>query len=226
MEGIASLNALSDAGYSAQEEYKEPDELWLRRIRGLARDPEKFQAGGFHAATDVLVLYFQVMGTDTSQSAKAVLKWAKEGYHKIPFVGVSHPSRENVPQKAKKEQIARSMLEKVVGADKVGEFLSGTEPRPIQFPNHRSAFEHADFVDEEIEKCLLKGGIRERERDSVVVVNGLLVVEQREKLRLCTNAIYPNQCTEHFSLRYERLSDLPEMIEIGNYLTSSDDKHG
>ena len=52
------------------------------------------------------------------------------------------------------------------------------------------------------------------------------VVTDKPKKRLCINPMYINTHMKYEPVRYETLTDLSDMIEEGDYLTTSDDKSG
>ncbi|KXZ50413.1 hypothetical protein GPECTOR_16g587 [Gonium pectorale] len=96
------------------------------------------------------------------------------------------------------------------------QFLLGERPHPIQFPNHRSAMQHAEFVSAELARAVDQGVVRVWDLPTrPVVVNGLLVVEQTDKLRLCMNP-----------LQYERLTDVAAYLQRGEFCYATDDKSG
>ncbi|KAL0029142.1 hypothetical protein WJX77_010255 [Trebouxia sp. C0004] len=64
------------------------------------------------------------------------------------------------------------------------------------------------------------------EKDPPKVVNGLKVVTDKPKKRLCISPMYINAHMRYEPVRYEKLTDLSDMIEQGDYLTTSDDKSG
>lgn len=59
------------------------------------------------------------------------------------------------------------------------------------------------------------------------VVNGLKVVDDKPtKLRLCINPMYVNLFMRYIQVRYERLTDLVDMLGPDYYMSTSDDKSG
>ncbi|KAL0023652.1 hypothetical protein WJX77_011067 [Trebouxia sp. C0004] len=116
------------------------------------------------------------------------------------------------------------MLQKATGSENVEEFLSGREPARVQFPNHKSVQEYDVFVTMELEKCIQKGVVKRWiGKEPPKVVNGLKVVTDKLKKRLCSNPMYINAHMKYEPVRYEKLTDLADMIEQGDYLTMSDD---
>ncbi len=63
-------------------------------------------------------------------------------------------------------------------------------------------------------------------RYAPTVVNGLRVVVQPSKLRLCMNPMYINAFIRYQPLRYERLVDLMHYVRPEDYLYATDDKSG
>ena len=223
-DGLAGIQKLADPQYDALTEYQESDEAWTARMLSYAPDPDQFQAGRMHSCLPVLVEYFKLTGND-SANARRVVSWIKQGI-KFPFVGLDHASHVSTPERRKKLEAVRSMLKKAVGAEQVEQYLEGRTPSNVQFPNHKSAQVHASFVDAELAKAEAKGVIVEWPfAEPPTVINGLKVVEGK-KLRLCINPMYINTFIEHKPVKYEGAQDLVDLLEAGDYVSTSDDKSG
>lgn len=226
-EGLALIQNLQDPQYTAEKEFQqESDQTWLNRMLSYAPDPSAFTAGRMHACVSVLQEYLESQGKK-SRVATNVIKQFREGV-KFKFVGTEHPSQAKAPQRRQKMEAVRSMLGKAVGKESVDEYLTGNTPHPIQFPNHRSVREYEDYVAAELEACMLKGVVKEWKFDKPPRVRcGLKVVDDKlPKLRLCVNPLYINMFMEYEPVKYEKLQDVVDMAEQGDYLISSDDKSG
>ena len=53
-----------------------------------------------------------------------------------------------------------------------------------------------------------------------------MVDDKLPKLRLCANPLYINIFMQYKPVKYEKLQDVVDMAEQGDYLISSDDKWG
>ena len=224
-DGLEILRKLQDPEYSAETEYDESDVDWMARLKTYGPDPECFQAGRMHACAEVLAEYFAVTG-NRSANAKKLVRSMQHGI-KFEFVGVDHKSHWDAPQRKQKEQIVNRMLQMATGQEDIQHLLQGKEPAKVQFPNHKSVQKHAEFVRQELQKALDKGVIKQWTfQEPPHVVNGLKIVEGRDKNRMCINPMYINRFMRRDPVRYEKLQDMSELVEIGDYLTTSDDKSG
>ena len=81
-------------------------------------------------------------------------------------------------------------------------------------------------LDAELAKAEAKGVIVEWPfAEPPKVVNGLKVVEGK-KNRLCINPMYINVFMEYFPVKYEGVQDLVDIIQQGDFMSTSDDKSG
>ncbi len=224
-QGVAMIRKLNDPEYTAEAEYSESDSDWLNKMLTCAPDPKAFKAGSMHACVPVMEEYFDMLES-RSKNAGKVVKWFKEGV-KFNFVGWDHHSHTKAPQRKQKEEAVRSMLGKAVGRGAVEKLLSGKEPHAVQFPNHKSVEKYQDFVRAELEACVDEGVIKKWTLNRLSkVVNGIKVVDDKPKLRLCLNPMYINSYMEYQPVKYENIQALMDMVEEGDYLISSKDKSG
>lgn len=160
-----------------------------------------------------------------SRQASTVLGWKRNGL-RLKFVGTQHPSQQKAPHRKRNLEVVRKMLSRAVGPSRVDECLSGTAPAEVQFANHVSVQQYADFVHKEIAAAVAKGVVKEWTlEESPVVVNGLKEVDDKlPKLGLCINPMYINLFLHYDRVRYERLQDMVEMVAPGHFMTTSDDK--
>jgi len=94
------------------------------------------------------------------------------------------------------------------------------------FTLHDPKVSHEAFVDAELAKAEAKGVIVEWPfAEPPKVVNGLKVVEGK-KNRLCINPMYINVFMEYFTVKYEGVRDLVDIIQLGDFMSTSDDKSG
>ena len=225
LKGIAIIRKLQDPAYTAEYEYQERDAEWLKRMKDQTTDPDAFETGHMHACAELWDLYFKEMCVK-SKLAKQVAIWMHQGI-RFKFVGTQHASQTQAPKRGQRMEIVRRMLRKATGLENVEEFFNSKEPARVQFPNHKSVQEHDGFVTTELEKCLQKGVVKKWiGMEPPKVVNGLKVVTDKPKKRLCINPMYINSHMKYEPVRYEKLTDLTDMVQQGDYLTTSDDKSG
>ena len=224
--GISLIRKLRDPSYSAAEEYIESDAAWSARMVSMAPDPDRFQAGRMHAQVAILDAFFAQTNTNSAISRK-VKTWVRHGI-KLPFVGVGHKSHAPAAHYNSNLEVVKRMLATVVGAANISPYLQGTKPSPVQFQNHKSVKTYASFVDEEVTKAVAKGVVAKWPfTHPPTVVNGLRVVDDKlPKLGLCINPMYINLFLRYEPLQYERLVNLTNIIKLGEYMTTSDDKSG
>lgn len=84
----------------------------------------------------------------------------RDGF-KPTWVHPEAPGQQQAPEHRKKMQIVRQMLARS-GKDPDA-MLSCSEPQEVQFANHQSAAQHADFVTAEIAKAAQQGAVRQWE---------------------------------------------------------------
>ena len=120
-----------------------------------------------------------------------------------------------------------------IGAD---DFILGTidqgykipfysEPEPMEFPKHASAFRHKTFVSNEIKALLSKGCVEKCEKPEVI--NPLSVsVNSCGKERLILDLRHVNANLLKFPVRYENLYDFSKFIQKDGFLIKFDLKSG
>ena len=168
-----------------------------RQMQSAARPMEQFRSGLLGESSAVWRHYFSLANGDNplSKDQRRILGMISEGV-RFKWQGAPPGGPEATPKQRKKKAIVTQMLRQAVPGCDPEAYLTGPTPRRVQFPNHSSAEEYADFVTAELEKCLQIGAVAEWTADlgEPVVVNGLRVVVSAEgaKLRLCMNPMYPN----------------------------------
>ena len=215
----------------SSRQYGESGSLWWSRVEeSLIRDlpdPDQFRAGQLRVHAAVWEEYFSRSGNNT-KAAKQVSRWIRDGIH-CPMVEVEHQGQQAAPFHRKKVEIVRAMLQRALppGAE-VESFLAGSKPHAVQFPNHRSASVYRDFVSAELGSMLEKGVVKEwAAEEAPTVINGLRVVDDKApKLRLCLNPMYINLFLRYQPVQYERLGDVMQLAEEGDYAFTTDDKSG
>ena len=200
---------------------------WMEKLVRDLPDPSKFQAGQLRAHCEVWKGFFALAGNQT-KAATQVLRWIKDGIH-CPMGEVEHPGQQAAPFHKKKVGIVREMLQRALPRGmSVDAYLEGNKPKAIIFPNHRSTEVYKDFVLEELEGMRQKGVVKEwADVEEPVVVNGLRVVDDKApKLRLCLNPMYINLFMRYQPVQYERLGEMVQLAEEGDYAFTTDDKSG
>ncbi|KXZ51461.1 hypothetical protein GPECTOR_12g424 [Gonium pectorale] len=156
-----------------------------------------------------------------------MLRFLEEGV-RFSFVGAPGPGEKLRGLRKAKRRIVTQM-QAVPGCDPET-FLTGRWPHPVQFPNHRSTAEHAEFVSAEVKKALDLGVVARWPADwgRPTVVNGLRVVVSQggRKLRLCMNPMYPNLFMHIPRVKYESIADVCGFVMEGDWMITTDDTSG
>ena len=204
-----------------------PEEGWEAALQRDIPDPARFRAGLLREHSDVWEEYFRLSG-NTTKSAKQAFRWIRDGIF-CPMTEVEAPGQQAAPFHRRKVEVVKAMLAQTLprGTD-LGPFLEGNKPKKVAFQNHRSAITYQDFVAEELQGMLLKGVVKLwQDKEDPVVVNGLRVVDDKlPKLRLCINPMYINLFFKYHPLQYERLADVVDIAQPGDYAFTTDDKSG
>ena len=98
-------------------------------------------------------------------------------------------------------------------------------PEQFVLRNHRSAVEHAQFVEESVLSLLERGCVR-CSLDEVHVCSPLGVVDNGKKLRLILDLRYLNKHLALFKFKMEDLKTVMEIYEQGDYVVTFDLKSG
>lgn len=126
----------------------------VQNVGLIIPDHEAFVAGSFQSFYPA---WNELIGESGRKSAKSILSWLRNGY-KPRFEGCQNA-------KLDKLRIVKAMLEKVVGQEKVDEYLTGVRPKRIELPNHRSFYDRWEFAEGEIRKNLKSGAVAIWPRD-------------------------------------------------------------
>jgi hypothetical protein len=100
-------------------------------------------------------------------------------------------------------------------------WINGLPPSSARFDNHKSAFQHSDFVTSNILELLIAGSI-EQVFDIPYIVSPLGVVEQKEKCRLIFDGRYINQHVIIPSFKYEDLGYVHQYMQPNDYIVTTD----
>lgn len=199
---------------------------FLQQLKGIAPDPESYQARGVHSHWGVWEAYLRQTsgGKGLSHGAKEVLRLVRDGFQPT-WVHPESPAQQQAPDHRKKMSIVRQML-RHAGKDPEA-MLAGSEPQEVQFANHKSAAENAEFVSAEIAKAAKQGAIRRWAGPrQPTVINGLRVVVKDDKRRLCINPMYINAFMKYRPVKYEQLQDVAGYLQQGDWMITTDDKSG
>lgn len=178
---------------------------------------ERFVASSFQT---YFPAWEELLKQSSRKSSKSVLSWLKYGFR----------PRFDGPEKARpdKLRIVEAMLSKVVGAGKVRKFLRGKRPQRIEFPNHKSFFDHLEFAVGETRKNLESGavGVWPEGGDPPEIIHPMGVVESAGKKRLICNDRYLNVFLKQIPFQYEKLRDVLAFTFPGSFMTTADLKSG
>ena len=195
-------------------------------IKQILLDDSKFVAGNWHYYAELWGKHLRSIPR-WPQRAR-VMEWIRQGYP-IDWVDPeSEAQREHPRFKAKRYEV-KAMLEQVVPLEEVPSYMTGTRPRPVAFPNRRSAMQHEDFTDGAI-RDLVESGMAVLHdpslHDPVAVINPLAVVVQRTKKRLVVDLRYVNRFVRYEPVRYEQLTDVLSFVQRGWFAIVTDLKSG
>lgn len=209
---LAELRSMAEGGTSIDEE-KDLD--WIRNVDLHVHDAERFVAGSFNTHAPA---WEALLEGSNRASSKTVLGIIQKGL-KPSFVG----THEALDQKKKR---VLAMLRKVVPKDELSKFLSGRLPHQIEFPNHKSAEENADFVWEQVSNNVTSGAVESYPKGKKPKVVNPLGVVFNPKGRLILDALYPNLFMKRFSFKYETLRDILVFLRKEGFMVTWDLKSG
>lgn len=203
------------------------DADWLKSVKSFLLPVESFRAGFISMRIDTWQMYFETFGW--TAKSKAVLHWLEHGLN-VNWVPVQATCQQRHPRFAKRLELVKALLTKTVGESHVASKLSGAEPQHVHFQNRVSVGMHFEFVAGEIQELLRIGVIKPRASDTpITVINGMGVVGQENrkgKKRLIVDARYNNLFDAYESFSYEKLSDVPQYLQSGDYIMLTDFKSG
>ena len=99
-------------------------------------------------------------------------------------------------------------------------------PDPVCYRNHRSAIEHADFVQEAIQELVDLACVTQCPKCPVVCSPLSVVVNAHGKKRLVLDLRYVNQFILLTKFKYEGLNVIPQIFSKGDYFFTFDLKSG
>ena len=99
-------------------------------------------------------------------------------------------------------------------------------PDPVFYKNHKSALEHADFVEEAIRKLLAARCIKQCSECPSVCSPLSVVINARGKKRLVLDLRYVNQFILMSKFKYEGLNVVPQLFSKGDFFITFDLKSG
>ena len=201
------------------------DEQLLSYLHSIMLDPIQFVAGNLtrhHAAWQML---FRTYGY--TKRARHVLSWVADGI-KFEFVSPFSPGQERHPRYRVRLQLVRQLLSNTVGPDAVHGMLHRDQPAHVQFANRISCSMHKQFVTDTIQDLIRVGSLVEWQGlQPPVVINGMGVVKNRKgKLRLILDCRYVNMFSMYAHFGYEKLSDVPQYLQLGDWFVLTDAKSG
>ncbi|GAQ83242.1 reverse transcriptase [Klebsormidium nitens] len=189
---------------------------WLKSVEGKVHPVEHFVAGSFGRHVPV---WEELLKDSSRPASKTVLSWLRNGI-KPSFVGTAQCD-------PKKLERVKLMLRRTIGEAKVEEWLSGDVPHPVEFPNHRSFHENADFGIKTVGEMLVNGSVElcPPGQRKPKVVNPLGVVNL-PKGRLVLDAGYVNAFLKPRPFKYETLRDILTFLAANGFFSTWDFKAG
>lgn len=185
----------------------------LAELPGRIPNHEEFVADSFQSHFPAWV---ELLKNSTRKSSKSVLSWLKYGFR---------PRMEGTANaKQDKLRIVQAMLSKVVGPGRVSQYLTGQRPHRIAFPNHKSFYDHFDFVVGETRKNLESGAVAvwPDGAEPPEIIHPMGVVDSAGKRRLICNDRYLNIFLKHIPFQYERPRDVLSFTLPGSFMTTAD----
>ena len=99
-------------------------------------------------------------------------------------------------------------------------------PDPVIYKNHRSALEHAEFVEDAIKELVAQSCVAQCPQCPTVCSPLSVVVNARGKKRLVLDLRYVNQFILLKKFKYEGLNVIPQIFSKGDYFFTFDLKSG
>ncbi|GAQ91901.1 hypothetical protein KFL_008780040 [Klebsormidium nitens] len=160
---------------------EEEDRAWLQNVEKNVLNPDQFRAGNFNRT---IPAWEELLKDSKRKTSKMVLGALKEGL-KPSFEGTDNALES-------KRKVVKAMLLKTVPKREVSSFLTGKFPSEIEFSNHQSAEDNADFVWNEVKSNLASGAISAYPKGSKPKVVNPIGVVFNPKPRRILNARYIN----------------------------------
>lgn len=140
----ALLIKMRDLKLRSDESSLQEAEALLASLPSLLRNPDNFVAGSF---TSCFAAWSALLSKSKRRSAKNVLSWLRHGV-KPKFVNTA-------AAKPQKRDLVIGMLCRQVPAPEIPHMLSGIEPHPVSFDNHKSFYDNWEFGSGEVNKLVL-----------------------------------------------------------------------
>jgi hypothetical protein len=146
----------------------------------------------------------------------------------LPFITFSkirvNPCLHNIPA----PRMLELWLRHAVPKGQVEEYLRGILPHQNNFKNHRSVYEHWNFVVDAAEKLIASGTahLYGPSEGRPKVINPLGVALNGIQERLVLNGIYINAFMKQFPFKYERLRDIVTFLKKGGFIATWDLESG
>ncbi|GAQ85833.1 putative DNA/RNA polymerases [Klebsormidium nitens] len=175
---LAELQVMAN-GSAVIDELADVD--WIQNVNSHVLDSEEFVAGSFnsHAAA-----WEKLTESSSRASTKTVIGIIKNGL-KPSFVGTQDASDQ------KRKRVV-GMLRRVVRKEEISKLLSGRLPHQIEFPNHKSAEDNAEFVWDQVRNNIVSGAVEPYAKGKKPKVVNPVGVVFNPKGRLILDAQYPN----------------------------------
>ncbi|GAQ84615.1 putative DNA/RNA polymerases [Klebsormidium nitens] len=215
-DGVRAVLAEVDAfGQGKHELNEEADLAWLKDVKRNVLDPDQFRAGNFN---ETLPAWEELLKYSKRKTSKLVLGALKDGL-KPSFEGT---------EKAldSKRKVVRAMLHQTALKREVNSFLSGKFPSRVEFSNHQSAEDNADFVWNEVKNNLASGAISAYPKGSKPKVVNPIGVVFNPKPRKILNARYINLFMKKYDFNYEKLRDILVFLRKEGFTATWDLKSG
>ncbi len=146
---------------------------------------------------------------------------------RFDFVPVDDAAQAASPRHRRNTRIVNASLIYRFPGEPPASRLSGSEPHAVDFGNHISAEQNADFVDAELLRCAARGVVREWDParhggSTPTAVSSLRIVAKAGgTLRMCVSPMYTNLFIRYRAFAYDRVVDLSAMADEGCFMFST-----
>ncbi len=195
---------------------------WDGRFAEHCHDPTQFVADNLrlHAVA------WQQWVPQNTRDGKLVVEWISRGY-RFQLVAPAAAPDDRRGKTAARLEALRKLMRGFLSSAEVDAAIHSPVPPRFRMPNHTSVLEHADFVEAELLGYLGTGAISIAREEDVHCVLALGVVDHRSgKRRLIVDGRPINFWQAYLPFSFERLSDLPQYLELGDLLVVLDAKSG
>lgn len=220
----SQIQAVRELLAAIEEEPKETTPELIEQAMAILSDlpnripsHERFVASSFQS---YFPAWAELLKNSPRKSSRSVLSWLRHGFRpRFEGTGNARPD---------KLRIVEAMLAKVVGPNRIRQYLAGKRPHRIEFPNHKSFYDRFEFAVGETRKNLESGavGVWPESGEPPEIIHPMGVVESAGKERLICNDRYLNIFLKQIPFQYDKLRDVLAFTLPGSFMATGDLKSG